>query len=224
MELAEISGQDLDLEATETMLQALPTEFSGLFRIGEIGVFDAVALAERGGVALSPEAQLMTADNVFTAVRIPVSIRPPERSRVRFLALEIVLSSSDGTAIGWSMDPVSVSDEMTVSTSLGLSAALTVSVVEVGPEAQRTQEYTVRQPRITAFNLGSPDPVWEFQPTKAGALTGVQLLHLVVKAPRGAGWSGDVSIRADVTYRQMLWNTRAIRRDGNVCVASFAGP
>ena len=224
MELTEISGQDLELEATETMLQALPAAFSGLFRIGELGVFDAVALAERGGVALSPEVQLLAADNVFTVVRIPVSIRPPERSRVRYLAVEIALNSSDGSAIGWSMDPVSVSDEVTVSTTLGLSAGLTVSVVEVGPEAQRSQEYTVRQPRITAFNLGNSDPVWEFQPTKAGALAGVQLLHLVVKAPLEGRWSGDVSIRADVTYRQLLWNTRAIKRDGNVCVASFARP
>lgn len=223
MELAEIAGNDLDLQLTEQMLQDLPGELNGMFRIGELGIFDAVELAGRGSVPLSPEAQILAEEHVFTMIRIPLSIRPPERSRVRFLAIEVTLASEGDRAVSWSMDPQTVTDPVAVSTKLGLTATLAVSAVEIGPEAARTEEYIVRQPRITAFNLGAGDPAWEFLPTKSGALSGVQLLHLVVKAPKGAYWSGGVALRADVIYRQMLWNTRAIRR-GDVRIASFDGP
>ena len=224
MELVDIPGVDLGLQLTETMLQDLPDELDRTFRIGELSCFDAVELAARGGSALAPEVQVLAREHAFSVVRIPISVRPPERATVRFLAVEVALRSDGDRAVSWSMDPEAVTDPVTVSTTLAVTAALTVAVAEVGPEAERTAEYVVRQPRITAFNVGAVDPAWEFLPTRASRLSGVQLLHLVVKAPERASWSGTVSVRADVTYRQMLWNTRAVRRDGELCVATFTGP
>jgi hypothetical protein len=222
MRLIELDGVDLDLRLTEAMLRDLPDELNGMFRIGEISLFDAVGLAHRYGMTLAPELQALSVDHAFTAVRIPISIRPPERANVRFLSVDIQLRSSGGRAVAWSMDPQSVTDSIAVSSKFGLTAALTLSVAEVTPEAQRDEEYTIRQPRITAFNVGSSDPAWEFLPTKAGELSGVQLLTLVVKAPRHLAWSGEVAIRADVAYRRLLWNTVAIRRGrDDARVASF---
>lgn len=222
MRLTDIDGTDLSLRLTEAMLQDPPEELNGLFRIGEIDLFDAIGLASRYRIELAPEVEALAGNFAFTMVRIPISIRPPERAKVRFLSVDIRLKSPGGQAVGWSMDPQAVTDTIAVSTKLGLTSALTLSVVEIGPEAQRNEEYTIRQPRITAFNIGAPDPAWEFLPTKVGELSGVQLLNLVVKAPRRLPWSGDIALRADVAYRQLLWNTMAVRRDrDDLCVSSF---
>jgi hypothetical protein len=224
MLLESLPGEDLDLRPRRTVLQAPPAELTSLIRIGEPVVYDAVALAEAGQQPLDPQVRILLDEFSFSLVRLPVTIRPTEATTVRFLTVEVQLTAVGQNPTCWSLDPDQITDEVKVSTGVSFNGKLTVKLAEIGSADTKNQEYIVRQPRVSSFSVGLHDPSWEFNPTASHPLRGVQLLHLVVKAPLGQGWLGDVSIGADVVSRHVLWNTRAFRPDGRQQVAEFAGP
>jgi len=213
MELTEIPGEDLHLDLASPVMEP-ETGFDGILRIGEVLTFDAVKLA---GSDIDPQVGQLIAGHDFTLVRIPVSVRPTENTTVRFMAVEVDMAG--GTC--WSLDPDRVEDEITVSSSFSIGAALKPKVVEVSAGHQRSTEYIVRRPRVLAFGVGLPDVAWEFTPAQADALAGVQLLHLVAMTPHSTALSGAVAIRADIVAHGLLWNTRAVGRDASTTVARF---
>lgn len=224
MLLESVPGENLDLRPRRTVLQKPPAELTSLVRIGEPVVYDAAAIAQASQQPLDPQITLLLDEFSFSLVRLPVTIRPTEATTVRFLTVEVQLTASGQNATCWSLDPDQITDEVKVSTTVSFSSKLTVKLAEIGSADTRDQEYVVRQPRVTSFSVGRPDPSWEFSPTAGNPLRGVQLLHLVVKAPIGQTWAGGVSIGADVVSRRVLWNTRAFKRDGRQQVAEFASP
>jgi hypothetical protein len=219
--LEDIEGEDLDLRPTTTMLQDPPDEFRGMIRVGQPVVFDACAYAEASGVALDAGARLLAASNRFALVRLPISIRPRERASVRFLAVECVLNSEGGTAVCWSMAPERVEQEITASSGAKITPELKVGVVTLGGEGSAEREFIVYQPNVLAFGIGETDPAWEFTPSKGRKLHGVQILHLLVSAPKTVSCNGTVAIRADVVSQRLLWNTKAVRRDDSQEVQRF---
>lgn len=224
MLLDEVPGEDLELRLEETVLQQPPSGLGGLIRIGEPNVFDAVELARVSATAVAPEVELLLADHHFTVVRLPVSVRPTERATVDFLAVEVTLEAPGSTATCWSLEPERVDEEIKVATTVGLTSKFSVKLAEVDGSSQKNSEYIIRQPRLLAYQLGCPDPAWEFTPTPGRRLEGVQLLHLVVKSPRGTAWAGSVGIRAGVRAGGWPWRLRAVRRDGNQSVTQFTRP
>jgi hypothetical protein len=221
--LEEIPGEDLDLLPTETMLGTPLPELCGIVRIGDIVTLDAMQISAGDGEALDPELRVLAKSNRFVLARIPLSIRPGKDTSVRFLAVEISLEAMGGSAVScWSMDPERVDHEVRVSTTFGLSTKLKPQLLELGAERSRSAEFIVRQPVIVAFGVGLADVAWEFSPRSGSRLQGVQLLHLVIKAPLHAACKGVVEIRADVVVRQVIRNLRAVRRDRSHKVAEFA--
>jgi hypothetical protein len=213
MLLEEIEGMDFDLRPVETMLHEPPIELEGMIRVGVPDVFDAVAYATKAGQSIDPGTELLLEDSEFFLVRVPLSVRPRERVEVRFLAVECFLEGSSGPITCWSMTPERVEQEVTASTEVGLTAGLKVDIATLGVSSSAKNEYVVYQPNILAFGIGLEDPAWEFEPTKGRKLRGVQLLHLVVRAPRGTTGQGRIVIRADVVERGFIWNTKAFDRE-----------
>ena len=224
MLLESLPGEELDLRPQHTVLQSPPTDLASIIRIGETNVYDAISLARTSKQSFTSEVELLRRNFTFSLVSLPLTIRPTEATTVRFLAVEIDLSIAGSGATCWSLDPEQVDDEVKVSTNVSFNSKLAVKLAEIGSTNEESQEYIVRQPRIASFNVGLSDPAWEFTPTPSTRLRGVQLLHIVVKAPVGQTWKGVASIRADVVSHHVLWNTRAFRRDGRQTVADFAGP
>ncbi|MFC6063923.1 hypothetical protein [Streptomyces ochraceiscleroticus] len=213
MELTEIPGNDLHLDLASPVMEP-ETGFDGILRIGEVLTFDAVKLA---GSDLDAQVSQLVADHDFTLVRIPVSVRPTEATKVRFMAVEIDMAG--GTC--WSLDPDRVDDEIKVSSAISVGAGLKPNVVEISANHQRSSEYIIRRPSVLAFGVGLDEAAWEFNPARADALAGVQLLHLVAKTPRGTALSGTIGIKADIVAQGLLWNTRAVGRDATTTVARF---
>jgi hypothetical protein len=222
--LESLPGEELELRPRHTVLQSPPTDLTSMIRIGEPIVYDAVSLARISEQSFAPEVEILCRDFTFSLIRLPLTIRPTEATAVRFLAVEIDLSIAGSGATCWSLDPEQVDDEVKVSTNVSFNSKLAVKLAEIGLTDEENREYIVRQPRIASFNVGLADPAWEFKPTRGTQLKGVQLLHVIVKAPAGQAWRGTASIRADVVSHHVLWNTRAFRRDGRQTVADFAGP
>ncbi|WP_239396507.1 hypothetical protein [Frankia sp. CiP3] len=216
-----LPGEDLDLRAERTVLHTPPT-LTGLVRMGEAVVYNAVEYYRATGEDLDAEVVPLCREYSFWLVRLPLTIRPTPGTTVRFLAVEVSLSTGGATC--WSMEPERVDEETKISTAVGVTGKLAVKVAEIGASEEKSREYVVRQPRIVAFNSGLPDPAWEFNPTQGTVLRGVQLLYLVVKAPIGQGWRGSVAVRADIVSRRVLWNMRAFRPDGRHEVAEFESP
>jgi len=179
--LESLPGEELDLRPRHTVLQSPPTDLTSMIRIGETNVYDAISLARASKQSFTSEVELLRRNFTFSLVSLPLTIRPTEATTVRFLAVEIDLSS----ATCWSLDPEQVDDEVKVSTEVSFNSKLAVKLAEIGSTDEESQEYIVRQPRIASFNVGLADPAWEFTPTPSARLRGVQLLHIVVKAPVG---------------------------------------
>jgi len=222
--LESLPGEDLAFRPMRTVLQSPPADLTGMIRIGEPVVYDAISLARIAKQPLASEVEFLRHKFAFSLIRLPLTIRPMEATTVRFLAVEIDLSDGGNGVTCWSLDPEQIDDEVKVSTSIGINSKLGVKLAEIRATDEEKQEYIVRQPRIVSFNTGLTDPAWEFKPTTSTLLRGVQLLHLVVKSSAGQPWKGTVSIRADIVCRRVLWNMHAFRRDGRQTVADFAGP
>jgi hypothetical protein len=219
--LDEIVWQDLELRLEETMLQQPPDDLTGIVRIGEPTVIDAVELARARGTELDAEVRLQLGHHDFTAVRLPLSVGPSGSALVDFLAVDIRLDAGGRPVTAWSMDPERVEDEVRVTTTMGLTGKLSVHLAEVSPTAQQSAEHLVRQPRIKAYRLGCADPIWQFTPSPSRDLDGHQLLHLVVRSPKGAAWSGTVGIRVGIQANGWPWPFRAVRRGGVDSAAVF---
>ena len=140
----------------------------------------------------------------FHYVRLPVSIRPRDPWTLRHLAVEIQLQSSIGEAVAWSMAPEKVVSEVKTKVNASLGSTFKLAPLEVSAKSEASDEYVTYQPNITAFNLGASDPAWEFWPTRGNALSGIQLLHLVVRQPRQAKSRGSVVLRAELAEKWRL--------------------
>jgi hypothetical protein len=218
MLLTEIPGHDLRLQL-QTPVMAPESGFDNILRIGEVLTFDAIQLAEDAGEEVDPQVRQLIDKNTFKLVRLPFNIRPNMKTSVRFLAVEITLDQPGTTC--WSLDPERVEEELKVTSTLKLSGSLKPKIVEIGASRESSMEYTVRTPRIMGFGIGLSEFAWEFKPAQGHPLSGVQMLHFVVKSSLGSSTNGYVRIRADLVAHGMLWNTQAINPDDSTDVAHF---
>lgn len=218
MLLTEIPGHDLRLRL-QTPVMGPEFGFDNIFRVGEVLTFDATRLAEGAGEEVDPQVRQLIDQNTFKLIRLPLNIRPNPKTSVRFLAVEITLDQPGTTC--WSLDPERVEEELKVTSSLKLSGSLKPKIVEISASHESSTEFIVRTPRIMGFGIGLSEFAWEFTPTPGHPLSGVQMLHSVVKSSLGSSTNGYVRIRADLVTHGMLWNTQAVNPDDSTDVANF---
>jgi hypothetical protein len=214
MNMSDLVWHDLDLAVEEVDRTDAPEELAGVLAFGEPVVYDSAALAKAGGKELDPELQLLNDQHRFTYVRLALSIRPQENLLVRFVALDLTL---DRGALCWSMEPMKVEQELKSKTEASISSKLKVKLAEVGAElgsdTKESAEYVLYQPVIEAFNVQRADPAWELRAAAGKQVSGIQLFHMVIKAPKLEECRALVSIRAEIMRRGFLFSYRARRSD-----------
>lgn len=222
MRLADIDWTELTLVPENVVRDAVQDDVSGVVSLGKPFVVDAAALARTAHKELDPEIRLLASTHAFPYVRFAVSIRPGDKHDVRFVGLDVELESPSSEAICWSMQPVRVDQEIKARTESKLSSKLKLEVAEIGSNASASGEYVIYQPVVEAFNLSQPNPGWELRSAEGRKLSGIQILHMVVRLPKKTAAIAHVSLRADISRRGFLWSYRA--RRANQSEEIFATP
>ena len=217
MKLSEIQWTDVDL-VPQVVRERKQETIQGVVMVGRPFVVDALTYAKAAKQSLDPSIQVLKKNFAFTYVRLPINIRPRDEYNVHFLSVDVELMSKDDGAICWSMEPLRVEQEIQLKTDAELSAGLKLQVAELGGKESASTEFVVYQPQIEAFGIGQKDPAWEFRPTKGRVLSGIQLLHMIIQLPVKSSVIGNISLKADILARGLLWNYRAQTRDNSVVV------
>jgi hypothetical protein len=210
MNLSDVAWQELDLAVEERHRADAPEKLKGVLAFGEPVVHDSVKLAKASGEKPDAEMRLLGDHHRFTYVRLALTIRPQENLLVRFVSLDLAL---DGGALCWSMEPMKVEQELKSKAEAKISSKLKVKLAEIGSETKQSAEYVVYQPVVEAFNIQRADPAWELRAAPGKQLSGVQLFHMVVQAPKGADCHAQVSLRAEIMRQGFLFSYRARRAD-----------
>lgn len=213
MKLADLEWSDVTLVPGDAVRDPRQEDVAGLVRVAKPVVGDATALSRAAHQELDPEIKLLSSRYVFPYLRFAVSIRPGDNYDVRFVALDVNLESPHNEAICWSMQPLRVDQEIKARTESKLSSKLKLEVAEIGGEESEIGEYVIYQPTVEAFNLNQEDPAWELRSVEGRKLSGIQLLHMVVRLPKESTATARVSLRADISRRGFLWSYRARRSD-----------
>jgi hypothetical protein len=222
MNMDEIIWTDVQL-VPDSVRQSEQVPITDVISVGQPFVIDAIKYMKANPTqVLDPSIKLLKKADAFAYVRLPISIRSKDQFEIRFLSLEVKIISEVNKAKCWSMDPMRIEDPIKLTTKATFSGGLKLQTAELGPSFGNEREYIIYQPQIEAFGLGEINSGWEFRPTKGRRLNGVQLLHMVVHRPNRINAMAEVSMRADIFERGLLWNYRArSRRDSDV-VMSFS--
>ena len=219
MKLSNVAWQELDLAIEERHRADTPEQLKGVLAFGEPVVHDSMALAAAAGEQADAELRLLTDQHRFTYVRLALTIRPQENLLVRFVSLDLML---DCGALCWSMEPMKVEQELKSKTEVGISSKLKVKLAEIGANTKESAEYVVYQPVIEAFNLQRSDPAWELRAVAGKQLSGIQLFHMVIQAPKRAQCRALVTMRAEIMRQGFLFSYRARRPDLREDIATLS--
>ena len=127
----------------------------------------------------------------------------------------------DGNALCWSMEPMKVDQEIKSKAEVSFSTKFKIKMAEIGGQEKESAEYVVYQPVVEAFNLQRADPAWELRAAHGKELSGVQLFHMVVQAPKMGKCQARVTLRADIVRQGFLLTYSARRRDLREDVATL---
>ena len=147
----------------------------------------------------------------FWRVRFTCGFRPAPECVFSSVSLQVRLEPelphTFGVATAYQLEPAEVFQERTVKRRLAITPALTITLTDAVAaegsiaEAERSDEYTLYEPRITTFGLNSPEAGWIFERTKGQAITGSRELFMVVRLPRGASLSARFALSATVVAK-----------------------
>lgn len=213
MRIADIQWTDLTLTPADTLRGEVQDEVAGVISLGKPFVVDAAALALASQKELDPEINLFMPTHIFPYIRFAVSIRPGNKHDVRFVALDVELESPNNEAICWSMQPVRVEQEIKARIESKLSSKLKLEIAEIGSEGSIGSEYVIYQPEVEAFNLYKVNPAWELRAVEGRKLSGIQILHMIVRMPKDSNALSRVTLRADIFRKGFLWSYRVRRSD-----------
>jgi len=125
------------------------------------------------------------------------------------IRLQTVRPGGAAEPTAYSMEPLTLTDPVTVTTTVKLDASLKLTSpvvpIDFGPSAERTTttSYTERKPYVEAYRPGTARPAWWFYPTPATGIRGVHRLRVVVELPAGASGRGEVSVGAQVRLKAL---------------------
>jgi hypothetical protein len=231
MTLRDIEWTDLTLTPESTVRRGTPLTqngaadaIAGVLAVGKPFIVDAFALAQESGQPAEPEMRLLASTHAFPYIRLALSIRPGDTYDVRFVGLDIALESQDDEAICWSMQPMRVDQEIKTRAESKVSSKLKLEIAELGAALTERDEYVVYQPTVEAFNLERADPAWELRPAPGRRLSGIQLLHLIVRMPQATKATARVTLRADISRQGFLWRYTARRAEDREDVCTIALP
>jgi hypothetical protein len=164
--------------------------------------------------SLDPDAQQFIDSRTgsdFWLIATTCSFRAVDDQPLTEAWLEIRLHTAEpaGAAAptAYSMEPLTLADSVTVTTTVKLDGSLKLTSpvvpIEVGPSAgrQTQQQYTARKPYVEAFREGTSRPAWLFHPTPATGIRGVHRLRTVVELPAGATGRGEVGVGGQVRLK-----------------------
>jgi hypothetical protein len=199
VKLNELDWADLQLVPAERLMGHSDDEWSDVeIKAAVPVVLDAIEYLKSTD-SVDPAMDLLKDRSDFHYIRTPVSIKPSERWRVRLLSVQLVFVNQTGSVEALSMMPVKVETERKVRTNGKLSPTLKISEVEIPlGEIAAGEEHVEYQPLIEAYDLGSDKPMWEFTPQPKREFRGVQLLHLVVRQPKGSTASVCIQMRIEL--------------------------
>jgi hypothetical protein len=218
MNLSDIAWQELDLAIEDRQRADAPEKLKGVLAFGEPVVHDCLALAKAAGQKPDAEMKLLSDQHRFTYLRLALTIRPQENLLVRFVSLDLVLG---GNALCWSMEPMKIEQELKSKAEVSFSTKFKIKLAEFGGQTKESAEYVVYQPEIEAFNLQRSDPAWELRATVGKQLSGVQLFHIVVQAPKVGECQARVTLRADIIRKGFLLSYSARRPDRREDIATL---
>ena len=169
---------------------------------------DVVELSTKHRLQLSPFIASQVPQYDFWVVRWACTFRPsPSCEFVRAsVAIELSQSRSaiKGNAVAYDMFPRSVDIPITVKRTYSVSPEIQFKFTEsiegkvtLG-SAERSSEYTVYEPEITAFGFRESSAGWDFDRTRARPVRGIKELYLLVKKPKGDPLWGRFKLSASV--------------------------
>jgi len=210
MNVSDMAWQELDLALEERTRDNAPEKLRGVLAFGAPVAHDCFALAKAQGEQPDAEIQLLSDQYRFTYLRLALTIRPQEDLLVRFVSLDLAL---DGNALCWSMEPMKVEQKMKSKAEARFSTKFKLKLADIGSDAKESSEFVVYQPVVEAFNLQRADPAWELRAAPGKQLSGVQLFHLVVQAPKSGQSQARVTMRAEIMRQGFLFRYRVRRGD-----------
>jgi hypothetical protein len=201
----------------ETNLLDASGTLTRVVSMGKPHVYDAVTRAAARNERLGAEVQLSLRKYKFTYVRIPVTVHPRPNEEVRLLAVDVELhASSNAEAICWSMEPMSIGQEVKRKAESKLSASLKLTAdvaPSVGVGQTTSEEYLTYNSLVQAFNLNQDNPAWEVQPPQGGRLRGIYQFEMIVRTEQNARSWAEISIRADIFQKGSIFTYRAVPPD-----------
>jgi hypothetical protein len=207
LKLSQIVWNELDLVPANVERAAKQDDvLQGLLAVGAPLLFDTVALADAGGMKLSPEIKLLISSSRFWTLRLPLSVRPREGLRVPLIVVEVSLSSP---STSWSMHPERIEREVKLKSTAEVSAGLKLSGASMGTKAADSEEYVTLVPNVFAYGVGTSLAFWELQPAVGEPIRGIYILEMVIKAPQGLPQRASVAVRADVYEKGIIFQRKA---------------
>ena len=220
MNLKDIAWTDLVLQPEVLRGDSLDEPLDNLIQLGNPFVLDAVEFYKKSKQA-DAAMKLLYKGSDFYYVRFPLSFRPTDKLTLNLVSVEIALQGEEN-AEAWSMQPQKIEQEIKVETDAKIDSKLGISPIELSGAIGSSKEYIIYQPVIEAFNLGRNDPAWEFRPAKGRSLSGIQILHLVIRQNKNSTSMGKISIRGDAKDRRGMFGFWGRNKKTDEDIISFS--
>ena len=149
--------------------------------------------------------------STFTLLKVTVSFVHEEEDPFESAWVDVHFDGPGGdgapVATVWSMQPLSESDPVNVSTKVSLDGSLKLPGVlsGVGPSAGAERDRAFVEPavKVEAIGEGTASPRWRFMPTVTSPIRGTHRLVAVVETPVGTSATADVSVGATIRLRKL---------------------
>lgn len=134
-------------------------------------------------------------------ISLTVNFYPEPDEPIDSAAVGLTLShngpSDAKPAIAWSVWPVKLSVPMSTTSTVAVTAKLGL----LEPNASRTTKQDRDKPFLLGLGEGQSDPEWRFRRSPGHEIEGIQQLAAIIRGPRGAQVTGEITIAASILRR-----------------------
>jgi hypothetical protein len=222
MNLKEIEWNDLALQPDAIRGDGSDKPLENLIQVGNPFVLNALEFYKKSK-QVDAAMSLLYKENDFYYVRFPLSFRPTDKLSLDLVSVEITLQGAEEIE-AYSMEPQKVEEETKIGVDAKIDSKLGISPVELSSSIGSSEEYITYQPVIEAFNLGTKTPVWEFRPTRGRSLSGIQILHLVIRQSKKSISQGIISVTGDARDKRGIFSFWGKYKKSNEDAVNFYCP
>jgi hypothetical protein len=137
----------------------------------------------------------------FWLISLTVNFYPEPDEPIDSAAIGLRLSHNGPAdakpAIAWSVWPAKLSAPMSTTSTVAVTAKLGL----IEPNASRTTTQDRDKPYLLGLGEGQSDPEWRFRRSSGHEIEGIQHLATIIRAPRGAQVTGEITIAASILRR-----------------------